>query len=236
MVYRSLEGSLGSLDAGYENVNQILKGVDREYTTSWQIMFNMDLSGNTLVGGIPVELTALSMLMGLNLSNNHLSGRIPYNIGNMMKLESLDFSKNELTGVIPLCMVALNFLSRLNLSHNNLFGQIPIGNQLQTLDDPSIYVGNKDLCGAPLPKNCSGHEDPTMDKMKNEAADGPMKVWFYMVIMCGFATGFWGVIGVLLFKKQWRQKLFMIAEETIDKMYVAVVVRVAKMKRGREAL
>ncbi|CAI9276837.1 unnamed protein product [Lactuca saligna] len=236
MVYSNLKWSLTSLDAGYENVNQVLKGVDREYTKSWQIMFNMDLSSNKLVGGIPVELTALSMLMGLNLSNNHLSGRIPYNIGNMMKLESLDFSKNELIGIIPPSMATLTFLSWLNLSHNNLFGQIPTGNQLQTLDDPSIYVGNKDLCGAPLPKNCSSHEDPTMDKMKNEATDGPMKVWFYVDIMCGFATGFWGVIGVLLFKKQWRQKLFMIAEETIDKIYVAVVVRVAKMRRGREAL
>ncbi|KAL7590001.1 hypothetical protein Lser_V15G40711 [Lactuca serriola] len=53
--------------------------------------------------------------------------------------------------------------------------------------------------------------------------------------MSGFVTGFWGIIGVLLFKKQWRRKLFMFAEETIDKIYIGVVVRVAMMKRGREA-
>ncbi|KAL7611155.1 hypothetical protein Lser_V15G12828 [Lactuca serriola] len=89
----------GSDDLEEEYVNQVLKGVDRVYTTSWKIVFNMDLSSNQLVGGIPVELTALSMLMGLNLSNNHLTGFIPDSIGNMTSLESLDFSKNELTGI-----------------------------------------------------------------------------------------------------------------------------------------
>ncbi|KAL7608717.1 receptor-like protein EIX2 [Lactuca sativa] len=221
-------------DLEEEYVNQVMKGVNRVYTTSWQIVFNMDFSSNQLVGGIPIDLTALSMLMGLNLSNNHLSGRIPESIENMTKLESLDFSKNDLTGIIPPSMATLSFLSHLNLSHN-FFGQIPKGNQLHTLDDPSIYVWNKDLCGAPLPRNCSSHEYPTTDEKKDETLR-PMKVWFYLDIISGFATGFWGVIGVLLFKKQWRKKLFMFAEETMDKIYVAVVVRVAKMKRGREAL
>nr|KAJ0192466.1 hypothetical protein LSAT_V11C800410010 [Lactuca sativa] len=219
------------------NVIQVMKGVDLEYTTTWVIVYNMDLSSNKLVGEIPVELTALSMLVGLNLSNNHLSGGIPESIGNMRELFSLDFSKNELSGRIPSSMAALNFLSHLNLSHNNLSGQIPTGNQLQTLiDDPSIYAGNKGLCGPPLPNSCSNHQDPTTtSKKKHKAADEKMEVWlFYVDIMSGFGTGFWGVIGVLMFKKQWRHKLFMFAEETMDKIYVAVVVRVAKFKRGRE--
>nr|KAJ0193414.1 hypothetical protein LSAT_V11C800444470 [Lactuca sativa] len=221
-----------------ENVIQVMKGVEREYTTILDIFFNIDLSSNKLVGEIPVEITTLSMLVGLNLSNNHLSGNIPENIGNMTKLESLDLSGNELTGMIPPSMAALNFLSHLNLSHNNLSGRIPTDHQLQTLiDDPSIYVGNRDLCGPPLPNNCSHHQDQTtVLKKKHKAAEESIKVWwFYMDIMSGFAAGFWGVIGVLLFKKHWRQKLFMFAEEIVDTIYVAVTVRVAKMKRGREA-
>ncbi|XP_023755647.1 receptor-like protein EIX2 [Lactuca sativa] len=223
-----------------KNVIQVMKGVDLEYTTIWDIVYNMDLSSNKLVGKIPVELTTLSMLVGLNLSNNHLSGGIPMSIGNMMNLETLDFSENELGGRIPSSMAALNFLSHLNLSHNNLSGQIPTGNQLQTLiDDPSIYAGNKGLCGPPLPNSCSNHQDPTTttttSKKKHKAAE-QTRVWlFYVDIMSGFATGFWGVIGVLLFKKHWRQKLFMFAEEMVDKIYVGVMVRVAKIKRGREA-
>ncbi|XP_052622645.1 receptor-like protein EIX1 [Lactuca sativa] len=223
-----------------ENVIQVMKGVDLEYTKTWDIVFNMDLSSNKLVGEIPVNLTALSMLIGLNLSNNHLSGMIPENIGNMTRLESLDLSGNKLTGMIPPSMAALTFLSHLNLSHNNLSGRIPTGHQLQTLIyDPSIYAGNEDLCGPPLPNNCSDHQDPTTTakpKKKHKAADKSIKVWwFYLDIMSGFATGFWGVIGVLLLKKHWRHKIFMFADETVDKIYVAIVVRVAKMKRGQEA-
>nr|KAJ0191938.1 hypothetical protein LSAT_V11C800410140 [Lactuca sativa] len=221
-----------------KNVIQVMKGVDLEYTTTWRIVYNMDLSSNKLEGEIPVELTTLSLLVGLNLSNNHLRGGIPDSIGNMMKLETLDFSKNKLSGSIPPSMAALTFLSHLNLSHNNLSGQIPTGNQLQTLiDDPSIYAGNKHLCGPPLQNTCSNHQDSTTttSKKKHKAADEKMEVWlFYVDIMSGFGTGFWGVIGVLMFKKQWRHKLFMFAEETMDKIYVAVVVRVAKFKRGRE--
>ncbi|KAL7589650.1 hypothetical protein Lser_V15G37590 [Lactuca serriola] len=46
-----------------KNVIQGMKGVDLEYTTIWDIVYNMDLSSNKLVGEIPVELTALSKLV-----------------------------------------------------------------------------------------------------------------------------------------------------------------------------
>ncbi|KAI3815972.1 hypothetical protein L1987_15656 [Smallanthus sonchifolius] len=98
--------------------------------------------------------------------------------------------------------------------------------------DPSIYAENTYLCGAPLPKECSPHGNPT-SKNKEEYANEPNKIWFYLDITCGFATGFWGIIGVLLFKKEWRHKLFMFCEVAMDKIYVAVAVRVLKMKRGR---
>ncbi|GJX09322.1 leucine-rich repeat protein [Tanacetum coccineum] len=179
---------------------------------------------------------SLFALVGLNLSNNHLIGSIPNSIGNMKALSSLDFSGNQLTGPIPPSIGALSFLSHLNLSHNNLSGQIPTGNQLQTLTDPSIYVGNRDLCGAPLPKNCSNNEDQTTVHKNSKAANHKSnKLWFYMDIMGGFAAGFWGFIGVLLFKKHWRHKLYRFSEKIMDKIYVAVVVRVHKMKRGRES-
>ncbi|KAF5794297.1 putative non-specific serine/threonine protein kinase [Helianthus annuus] len=219
------------------DVIQVIKGSELEYTKTIYLVVNMDLSSNKLTGEIPVELTALASLMGLNLSHNHLSGSIPDSIGNMKALTSLDFSDNQLNGTIPPSMAALNFLSSMNLSHNNLSGRIPAGNQLQTLNDPSIYAGNRDLCGAPLPNNCSNHENPpaTRSKNKHKNANEPKNVWFYLDITCGFATGFWGIIGVLAFKKQWRRKIFMIAEVTMDKVYVVVAVKISKIKRGREA-
>ncbi|XP_076908250.1 uncharacterized protein LOC143565031 [Bidens hawaiensis] len=220
-----------------EGLTQVMKGIALEYTKTWYLVINMDLSSNNFVGEIPVELTALRALGGLNLSINHLNGGIPKSIGNMTALNSLDLSGNELDGPIPPSISKLTFLSHLNLSNNNLSGRIPTGNQLQTLIDPSIYGGNKDLCGVPLPKNCSNHEDPTATaKNKYEAADEPNKVWLFLDITCGFATGFWGAIVVLVLKKKWKHKIFVFVEETLDKMHVAVMVRVNKiMRRGREA-
>ncbi|KAI7750135.1 hypothetical protein M8C21_008163 [Ambrosia artemisiifolia] len=215
-----------------EELIEVMKGISLEYTKTWSFVTNMDLSSNQLVGDIPVELTALCELVGLNLSNNHLSGGIPDHIGNMTALNSLDLSGNKLDGLIPPSISALTFLSHLNLSNNNLSGRIPTGSQLQTLIDPSIYAGNKDLCGSPLPKNCSNHEEPTTKaNSKYEATDKPNKLWFYTDITCGFATGFWGVIVVLVLKKRWRRNLFVYAADTIDKIHVAVMVRVNKMKR-----
>ncbi|PWA53672.1 leucine-rich repeat protein [Artemisia annua] len=228
--------SVSGLFLSEEKLIQVINGVSLEYTTTFPLVINMDLSSNKLSGEIPVELMSLSALLGLNLSNNHLNGGIPDSIGNMKAVISLDFSGNQLTGPIPPSIAALNFLSHLNLSHNNLSGRIPTGNQLQTLTDPSIYVGNRDLCGAPLQKNCPNNEDQTITHKNNKAANHKSnKVWFYMDIMSGFAAGFWGFIGLLLFKKNWRHKLYRFSEEIMDKIYVAVVLRVDKMKRGRES-
>ncbi|GJU45858.1 leucine-rich repeat protein [Tanacetum coccineum] len=204
----------------------------------------LDVAHNNLMGPIPHCLGKLDAMINVSYSSfsSYTSSEESVNqvmkdsIGKMKALNSLDFSGNQLTGPIPSSIGALNFLSHLNLSHNNLSGQIPTGSQLQTLTDPSIYVGNRYLCGAPLPKNCSNNEDQTtMHKNSKAANQKSNKIWFYMDIMCGFAAGFWGVIGVLLFKKHWRHKLFMFAEETVDKIYVAVVLRFDKMKRGRES-
>ncbi|KAD2804599.1 hypothetical protein E3N88_37976 [Mikania micrantha] len=218
-------------------MTQVMKGMELEYTTTLKLVFNMDLSSNKLTGQIPQEITALTLLVGLNVSHNHLTGTIPDNIGYMKALNSLDLSDNRFTGMIPSSLAALNFLSYMNLSHNNLSGRIPTGNQLQTIADPSMYAGNMDLCGAPLLNNCSNHENtPTTSKNNKEDADEPNNLWFYVDILCGFATGFWGIIGVLLFKKQWRKKLFMFAEVTMDNVFVAVALRVAKIKRVREGI
>ncbi|XP_076946451.1 uncharacterized protein LOC143617953 [Bidens hawaiensis] len=193
------------------DVTQVLKGSELDYTGLLSLLKNMDLSSNKLVGEIPETLTALTTLVGLNLSYNHLIGGIPNKIGSMK-------SSNEF-------LKSLEFVTT---------GKIPTGNQLQTLTDPSVYFYNPYLCGAPLPKKCSSHENPPTTT-RYENTKEPNKVLFYSSITCGFATGFWGIIGVLVFKKQWRHKLFMFCEATMDKIYVAVAVKVSKMERGRES-
>ncbi|KAG8381327.1 hypothetical protein BUALT_Bualt06G0110900 [Buddleja alternifolia] len=203
-----------------ESLGQVMKGKEQEFTRSMvKYIVNLDLSNNNLVGEIPLELTNLFGLIGLSLSHNHLEGNIPAKIGNLKSLESLDLSSNNLFGAIPDSLSNLNFLSHLNLSHNNLSGRIPTGNQLQTLDDPSIYDGNPQLCGDLLHKKCSDDEAPNVE---NHAAtredDRVEKIYLYGVIISGVATGFWGVIGVLIFKRSWREAYFRFIEVGVAKM------------------
>ncbi|KAL3848742.1 hypothetical protein ACJIZ3_010624 [Penstemon smallii] len=213
------------LDGPLETFTEVLKGQEREY--SYKIsryVVNLDVSNNNLVGKIPWELTRLSGLIGLNLSHNHLVGKIPERIGDMKSMESLDLSNNNLSGTIPSGLSDLSSISHLNLSHNNLSGQIPIGRQLQTLENPSIYEGNPQLCGAPLPKKCEeASMVPSITNNHVAANEGDDiiddKVLFSGVIICGFATGFWGVIGVLFFNKRWREAYFEFAEEKISRLF-----------------
>ncbi|BBH01373.1 disease resistance family protein / LRR family protein, partial [Prunus dulcis] len=130
------------------------------YRTALEWVYSIDLSSNNLEGEIPEEITSLMSLGTLNLSRNQLRGRIPQKIINLRWLETLDLSHNHLCGQIPQSFSSLTFLSHVNLSYNNLTGRIPLGNQLQTLDDSSIYGGNPSLCGLPLLTKCPGDDTP----------------------------------------------------------------------------
>ncbi|XP_057424158.1 receptor-like protein EIX2 [Lotus japonicus] len=219
-----------------EDITQVIKGIEVHYKQITKLVVNMDLSSNNLVGTIPNGITLITGLHFLNLSNNHLKGEIPSMIGNMKELESLDVSHNQIYGTIPNSMPALTSFSSLNLSHNNLSGPIPQKYQFLTFNDPSIYADNPYLCGPPLLNKCHddvSHEAP--ESKGNEDEDGNKdeveNIWFYFVIAAGFATGFWGVIGTLLFKKNLRHAYFRWVEVVADKIYVASVLKVAKLKK-----
>ncbi|KAJ7974795.1 Leucine-rich repeat receptor protein kinase [Quillaja saponaria] len=217
-----------------EGTKQVLKGIERDYTTNRKNLVNMDLSSNSLAGFIPEELTSLSGLIGLNLSHNFLSGVIPNSIGKMKSLESIDFSDNQLVGEIPKTISNLSSLGYLNLSYNNFSGPIPRDRQLTTLGDPSNYAGNPFLCGDSLPKRCPGDytpQAPARAGHHEDEEDKKEKVWFYFVIALGFVTGFWTVIGVLFFKKNWRHAFFRCIEEAADNVYVTIAIKVARLKK-----
>ncbi|CAI9300181.1 unnamed protein product [Lactuca saligna] len=166
------------------------------------------------------------MVYNMDLSSNKLVGKTLVELTTLIKLVGLNLSNNHLSGGIPHKNGNMMKLESLNLSRNKLTGMIP--------------RRNRDPYGPPLTNNSSKlGEGPTptiRSKKKYRAANEKMKVWlFYVYTICGFAIGFWGVIWVLLFKKQCRQKLFMFAEKTMDNIYVAVLIRVNKIKRGRQA-
>ncbi|XP_072952025.1 receptor-like protein EIX2 [Typha angustifolia] len=207
----------------------VTKGQALEYYTDkmMSLLLSLDLSSNNLSGTIPQEIGGLATLKNLNLSGNRLTGDIPETIGGLQSLESLDLSNNELYGEIPPTLSALTFLSYLNLSYNNLSGRIPSGQQLQTLDDPSIYEGNNDLCGPPISKNCSGDGTTLNDPLEQE--DGNEMSSFYLTTGLGFAVGLWVVIGPLLFKRTWSAIYFLFIDNICDKIYVFMVLNWARL-------
>ncbi|GMP93170.1 hypothetical protein CsSME_00043120 [Camellia sinensis var. sinensis] len=217
-----------------ENILDSMKGRELEYTKTLKFLVSMDLSNNGIVGEIPKELMDLSGLLNLNLSGNHLKGRIPNNIGNLTQLESLDLSRNKLSGPIPPSLSSLSYLSHLNMSFNNLSGRIPTGNQLQTLNDPSIYIGNDGLCGAPLLNSCLDNKSSDGDHKhadESKVADETDFLWFYTGIGPGFLVGFLGVCGTLNFKKSWRYAYFKFIENNYNWISINIAIKLTQLRR-----
>lgn len=48
------------------------------------------------------------------------------------------------------------------------------------------------------------------------------------VSVLGFATGLWGVLGILFVKRRWRHAFFSSIEDTHDLVYVAIALRITK--------
>ncbi|KAH7667716.1 Non-specific serine/threonine protein kinase protein [Dioscorea alata] len=242
--YDNLMGMINiSMNGGarfYTNVSVLVitmivstKGDDLQYGVILSSFKFIDLSANKLSGQIPKEIVNLVGLQNLDLSCNKLSGEIPSNIGLMQSLEYLNLSRNKLIGSIPPGLSTIDFLGSLNLSHNNLSGKIPYARHLTTFNDPSIYVGNLNLCGAPLDKNCTSDE-PTSNSQANGQEDDDNDsppIWFYLGLMPGFVVGFWIVWGIMLLKKKWRYLYFKYLDHMYDMMYVKIMITVPKIKR-----
>nr|GME18519.1 receptor-like protein 12 [Ipomoea batatas] len=210
-----------SSDGTYEDeIDEVIKGLTLQYTKNLQFLRSIDLSGNYIVGKIPIEIMSLHALQNLNVSRNNLSGPIPETIGNLSKIESLDLSRNELSGTIPPSLSSLNFLSHLNLSFNHLYGRIPTGSQLQTLNDPSIYMGNEELCGDPLSKSCPSDVPSFVNQSTKTSSDDDHEffMWFYAGMGPGFFVGFIGVLSILLFARSWSYAYFKFLERAYKKV------------------
>ena len=239
----SIPSCLGNLSAmaseielyRYEGDSMVLtKGREDLYKSILYLVNSIDLSNNALSGDVPGGLTNLSTLGTLNLSINHLTGKIPKNIGQLQRLETLDLSRNQLSGPIPAGMASLTFLNHLNLSYNNLSGRIPTGNQLQALDDPSIYRDNPALCGRPITAKCPGDDEalnPPGGEDEDEDEDGAefeMK-WFYLSMGIGFVVGFWGVCGTLVVMESWRQAYFRGVYKMKEWIMLVIQLNVARL-------
>ncbi|XP_020422154.1 leucine-rich repeat receptor-like protein CLAVATA2 [Prunus persica] len=208
------------------------KGEELEYRddqlASWGNL--IDLSSNNFEGEIPEQVGSLVGLNTLNLSMNRLTGEIPSSIGKLRWLETLDLSHNQLSGHIPQNFSSLTFISHFNLSYNNLIGNIPLGNQLQTLNDPSIYESNPLLCGAPLSTVCPGDDTRSRQTftLEDHSKDDSEMFWFYVGMALGFIIGFWAVCGTLVLKKPLRYAYFKFFDNVKGKVALIITLKVAR--------
>ncbi|XP_011652343.2 receptor-like protein EIX2 [Cucumis sativus] len=219
-----------------ENTRLVTKGREFEYyNTIVKFVLTIDLSRNKLSGEIPKEITKLIQLVTLNLSWNALVGTIPENIGAMKTLETLDLSLNYLSGRIPDSLASLNFLTHLNMSFNNLTGRIPMGNQLQTLEDPSIYEGNPYLCGPPLSRiKCPGDESSsnvpisTSEEEDDKAENDSEMVGFYISMAIGFPFG----INILFFTISTNEARRLFYFRVVDRVNYNILQTIAFLTIG----
>ena len=153
----------------------------------------LDLSMNQLSGKIPASLGSLKDVKLLNISHNNLSGKIPVSFGDLRNLECLDLSHNNLSGSIPQSLVKLQQLTTLDVNNNKLTGKIPIGNQMDTMDDPSSYANNSDLCGMQIRVPCHEDSPPTKPpRVENK------ETWFsWEGLGIGYAISFFVTVGIL---------------------------------------
>ncbi|KAH7527967.1 hypothetical protein FEM48_Zijuj05G0022100 [Ziziphus jujuba var. spinosa] len=166
----NLEWVTGLVSLEHLVMNGVNLSMFRTYTKTLSLLTSLDLSGNNLSGGLPIEITKLLGLVVMNLSRNHISGYIPESISELKQLSSLDLSSNEFSGVIPRSLGLLSFLGFLNLSKNNLSGRIPYSDHLSTFDAPS-FAGNLGLCGTPLAVKCPGDDEEDSDSDREALID-----------------------------------------------------------------
>ncbi|KAI8539592.1 hypothetical protein RHMOL_Rhmol09G0194900 [Rhododendron molle] len=212
------------------------KGQERGYQRRLRLLKMIDFSSNKFSGEIPQEIASLAEVVSLNLSRNDFTGKIVQNIDRMKMLESLDLSRNRLFGKIPPTLAALNFLSVLDLSNNNLSGKIPTSTQLQSFN-ASVYSGNAQLCGVPLPDKCPGEEQGGAPGNKKWIQEEDDEDWFtitpafYISLGVGFACGFWAIFGTILFSSVSRYAWFKFLDEVADWLYVTTSVNFNRLKR-----
>ncbi|XP_026447587.1 leucine-rich repeat receptor-like protein kinase TDR [Papaver somniferum] len=143
----------------YFNVsyNPGLGGIIPSHIWSLPSLANFSASFCNISGDLPQptpNFQCSSSISTVELSGNKLSGDLPESIASCEALNILDLSHNKLSGSIPDQFGSSSSLALLNISFNQLSGSVPRSNNF-IFTDASAFIGNPDLCGAPL-KPCNG--------------------------------------------------------------------------------
>ncbi|KAI3805771.1 hypothetical protein L1987_21657 [Smallanthus sonchifolius] len=186
-----------------DSVTVTVKGLELELVKILKVFTSIDISNNQFSGVIPRTIGQLKALYVLNVSHNRFTGSIPPSMADLSQLESLDMSSNKLTGEIPYALTNLSFLSVFNLSYNQLKGRIPTGKQFSTFEYYS-YLGNKELCGLPLNRNCPGLNIPKTEYAPTFQESKNGYDWQFILTGVGFGAGAALVTGPIMLTKKGR--------------------------------
>ncbi|CAL4992516.1 unnamed protein product [Urochloa decumbens] len=85
----------------------------------------LDLSNNSISGGIPSSMQKCTELHVLDLSRNMFSERLPDWIGKFMRLQFLRLSHNMFFGDIPISLANLQCLQYMDIANNSISGPLP---------------------------------------------------------------------------------------------------------------
>ncbi|MED6199952.1 hypothetical protein PIB30_080641 [Stylosanthes scabra] len=159
LTYLSLDG------------NSVHGGISEEIARCKQLT-SLHLSGNHLSGNLPSSLSKLNNLERLDISNNNFSGRLQHDFAGISKLNMFLAQNNHLSGEIP----PFNFsnFDQFDVSFNNFSGVIP---DVHGHFAAESFLGNPQLCGAPLPKNCTGSSvaGSKNSEEQKESAEAPSR-------------------------------------------------------------
>ncbi|GLT64446.1 hypothetical protein SLA2020_369390 [Shorea laevis] len=222
--------------------NNHLSGNIPKWLYDLPLLVSVLLSGNRFEGGIPSCIDNITFWKKSSPSSTHSNYFIGksqlYYLGIPLSLmtgidmpHSKFFSKLEKRGElgsfpqqvewgIPYELVGLTSLSTFSVAYNNLSGRVPFEQQFSTFGT-QCYDGNSDLCGEPLPRNCSttnqlepGHED---EREGTKIIDSPL--FFYAFIAVSYAFGFWVFFGILIINKNWREIYFRAVDKFIESCF-----------------
>lgn len=140
-----LSGSLLQLDVTDNSVH----GENLEYIANCTQLTHLHLGFNQFTGSFPSSSSQMKRLKSVDLSHNEFSGPLP-DLSQVSDLTVFTVEYNQFSGPIP--SFPFPSLSDFNVSYNNLTGSIPDGARRFK---ESSFIQNPELCGAPLPNNCS---------------------------------------------------------------------------------
>ncbi|KAK7826634.1 receptor-like protein eix2 [Quercus suber] len=119
----------------------------------------------------------------------------------------------QITICLDQSLLKFVFFLNYDLSYKNFSGRIPSSTQLQSFDALS-YVGNPQLCGDPLPKNCTIEEE-SLNRSPIGIAEDDYKFQ--------------------LPSRTWRHSYFRFSDDIRDWIYVTTVIKLNWLLKSKES-